>query len=254
MRRATYCSVAWLDYSEISIHALLAESDPGRAPLSRVIGISIHALLAESDFIFVLRASPITGISIHALLAESDKITDILKRIVSNFYPRSPCGERLASNAAAIRENTISIHALLAESDNFGMLQRCPLKRFLSTLSLRRATLRDLCDDMYLVISIHALLAESDADVTAVRITEKPISIHALLAESDQTIPASSIIKTISIHALLAESDHPKMSDHPHNTNFYPRSPCGERQGIDRNIANGQSKFLSTLSLRRATS
>ena len=34
----------------ISIHALLAESDPGRAPLSRVIVISIHALLAESDF------------------------------------------------------------------------------------------------------------------------------------------------------------------------------------------------------------
>ncbi len=34
---------------------------------------------------------------------------------------------------------------------------------------------------------------------------------------------------SISIHALLAESDHPKMSDHPHNINFYPRSPCGER-------------------------
>ena len=37
----------------------------------------------------------------------------------------------------------------------------------------------------------------------------------------------------ISIHALLAESDHPKMSDHPHNTNFYPRSPCGERPITD---------------------
>ena len=34
---------------------------------------------------------------------------------------------------------------------------------------------------------------------------------------------------SISIHALLAESDHPKMSNHPHNINFYPRSPCGER-------------------------
>ena len=33
----------------------------------------------------------------------------------------------------------------------------------------------------------------------------------------------------ISIHALLAESDHPKTSGRPHNTNFYPRSPCGER-------------------------
>ena len=34
----------------------------------------------------------------------------------------------------------------------------------------------------------------------------------------------------ISIHALLAESDHPQTTDHPHNTNFYPRSPCGERR------------------------
>ena len=56
------------------------------------------------------------------------------------------------------------------------------------------------------------------------------ISIHALLAESDlsQTIPASSII--ISIHALLAESD-----------------------GLSRGIIPNEHKFLSTLSLRRAT-
>ena len=34
---------------EISIHALLAESDPGQAALVHGGGISIHALLAESD-------------------------------------------------------------------------------------------------------------------------------------------------------------------------------------------------------------
>ena len=33
---------------------------------------------------------------------------------------------------------------------------------------------------------------------------------------------------------------------------FYPRSPCGERRGWTLNI-NGPMKFLSTLSLRRAT-
>ena len=56
----------------------------------------------------------------------------------------------------------------------------------------------------------------------------------------------------ISIHALLAESDHSRRSRKQRHQNFYPRSPCGER--LNRNVANGQSKkFLSTLSLRRAT-
>ena len=79
----------------ISIHALLAESDINeRCKLRRDNGISIHALLAESDFRFSvfdfldlsflstlsLRRATFNGdhghmsedISIHALLAESD--------------------------------------------------------------------------------------------------------------------------------------------------------------------------------------
>ena len=35
-------------------------------------------------------------------------------------------------------------------------------------------------------------------------------------------------------------------------TDFYPRSPCGERQDINSR-ANHIKRFLSTLSLRRAT-
>ena len=56
-----------------------------------------------------------------------------------DFYPRSPCGERL-------RHRLIELWKL----------------RFLSTLSLRRATMTDgsICFDSS--ISIHALLAESD--------------------------------------------------------------------------------------------
>ena len=42
------------------------------------------------------------------------------------------------------------------------------------------------------------------------------------------------------------------MSNHPHNTNFYPRSPCGERR-FARPLRATKYKFLSTLSLRRAT-
>ena len=79
----------------------------------------------------------------------------------TDFYPRSPCGERRGT-----------------------ALQCVETPAFLSTLSLRRAT--GLGVGLYLVteISIHALLAESDSWTE----NEGPsfcISIHALLAESD---------------------------------------------------------------------
>ena len=56
----------------------------------------------------------------------------------------------------------------------------------------------------------------------------------------------------ISIHALLAESDPAQGSARPVRFYFYPRSPCGERPGIQRLVALLR-QFLSTLSLRRAT-
>ena len=56
----------------------------------------------------------------------------------------------------------------------------------------------------------------------------------------------------ISIHALLAESDQTDGSTTIPNFNFYPRSPCGERQ-LAANGNQYAKLFLSTLSLRRAT-
>ena len=58
--------------ADISIHALLAESDVKGKPASPVIGISIHALLAESDTTAANALQSKLDISIHALLAESD--------------------------------------------------------------------------------------------------------------------------------------------------------------------------------------
>ena len=80
----------------------------------------------------------------------------------------------------------------------------------------------------------------------------------------------------ISIHALLAESDVFKLQCILGGRYFYPRSPCGERHTWQRgsrityvisihallaesdkraeNHASSQQEFLSTLSLRRATS
>ena len=79
-----------------------------------------------------------------------------------------------------------------------------------------------------------------------------PISIHALLAESDTTANEALQKVKISIHALLAESDPTASRRKTTDMNFYPRSPCGERQCMF-NINAHLQEFLSTLSLRRAT-
>ena len=125
--------------TDISIHALLAESDRSKIIAQAIANyISIHALLAESDAIGRWGTGA-RDMSIHALLAESDAIG------------RWGTGAR-----------DISIHALLAESDQLAARDDSIMFVFLSTLSLRRATCAAPCARLRLHISIHALLAESD--------------------------------------------------------------------------------------------
>ena len=81
---------------------------------------------------------------------------------------------------------------------------------------------------------------------------QQEISIHALLAESDGDVVYNWLPYAISIHALLAESDHSRRSRKQRHPHFYPRSPCGERHKPTQR-AEWRQKFLSTLSLRRAT-
>ena len=58
-----------------------------------------------------------------------------------NFYPRSPCGERRFFPTLEGHKTPISIHALLAESDRISEDVSYSIITFLSTLSLRRATI-----------------------------------------------------------------------------------------------------------------
>ena len=107
--------------------------------------ISIHALLAESDT--WARGSRVTYIiSIHALLAESDARFLCWVLSDSNFYPRSPCGERPNDAINGCNPDFISIHALLAESDPINVMSVSAVQ-----------------------ISIHALLAESDKPTPLIR-------------------------------------------------------------------------------------
>ena len=124
--------------------------------------ISIHALLAESDGPQGCYTLWEVLISIHALLAESDQILDDISGATSHFYPRSPCGERLFAfwtapsrplflSTLSLRRATVFGLARLAPRVNFYPRSPCGERR---QPALARQTLRS--------ISIHALLAESD--------------------------------------------------------------------------------------------
>ena len=107
----------------------------------------------------------------------------------------------------------------------------CVIIVFLSTLSLRRATLKAL----YMILSLKNFYPRSPC------------------GERQGDVVYNWLPYAISIHALLAESDKYHPSVIPAQANFYPRSPCGERQSALRRCSS-VLLFLSTLSLRRATS
>ena len=169
-------------------------------------------------------------ISIHALLAESDT-TDMRQRLIefrflstlslrrattvpggghitnTNFYPRSPCGERLHYDNYNLHCVEISIHALLAESDFFNTMQIVIIVIFLSTLSLRRATLNRPPPLTSWAISIHALLAESDIISPHSAPDNGDFYPRSPCGERPASSQSSAKSTPISIHALLAESD-----------------------------------------------
>ncbi len=124
--------------------------------------------------------------------------------------------------------------------------------KFLSTLSLRRATRRLHAGKHRERISIHALLAESDlADLYAKLSTVEFLSTLSL-RRATPGARRGSVRADISIHALLAESDASTRPSVCGAGNFYPRSPCGERRCGQATVGT-PARFLSTLSLRRAT-
>ena len=214
-------------------------------------------------------------ISIHALLAESDDNSrHCSPRNTQNFYPRSPCGERHFTFTADTKqkqflstlslrratevvvqrvvESGISIHALLAESDCVENLRHISASGFLSTLSLRRATaLARLASGCGCNFYPRSPCGERPA-----------ISVHWL--KFWYFYPRSPCGERPFLVLSASSCSH-----------FYPRSPCGERQHLPRHrtrqkaisihallaesdmercgIPGIHPTFLSTLSLRRAT-
>ena len=126
------------EYQFLSTLSLRRATDDLQVPAS-VSKISIHALLAESDGCQRPCERPTTNFYPRSPCGERH-IRANFCLLVYYFYPRSPCGERQPWTPPPKIDICISIHALLAESDYTAIVGTSYSKKFLSTLSLRRAT------------------------------------------------------------------------------------------------------------------
>ena len=147
-----------------------------------------------------------------------------------DFYPRSPCGERQCARGPLRARAPISIHALLAESDCHCRKTARAADHFYPRSPCGERLL-DLADAVQQAgISIHALLAESD--ISSLFLPRSRTYFYPRSPCGER--PRQNVLYSVAL------------------TYFYPRSPCGERQLLQQDIRRWVI-FLSTLSLRRAT-
>ena len=117
LRRATNARPETRRHDAISIHALLAESDPAERHAS-----------TQQEFLSTLSLRRATNQRMQKDGTQQFLSTLSLRRATidssraascqQHFYPRSPCGERPKARRASRQQPAgISIHALLAESD-----------------------------------------------------------------------------------------------------------------------------------------
>ena len=177
----------------------------------------------------------------------------------TNFYPRSPCGERPTTfkcrQACQKFLSTLSLRRATGENKKIKVIRiflstlslrratlifaaRHPAIRvFLSTLSLRRATImfvRCSCSSRFL--STLSLRRATDQNWAS---SSGPLFLSTLsLRRATRNRFAVVDVLPISIHALLAESDAMPPATAPTAVYFYPRSPCGERPSRGRNRKN----------------
>ena len=126
---------------------------------------------------------------------------------MSYFYPRSPCGER------PVRQRRYRY-------TNFNFYPRSPCgeRHYLMTLKCLKACHfypRSPCGERRRILCSRALCRLFLSTLSLRRATQWALNRHGN--------------RVISIHALLAESDAIRLRSTLQNSDFYPRSPCGER-------------------------
>ena len=146
-----------------------------------------------------------------------------------NFYPRSPCGERLAGpSGPAFLYNFYPRSPCGERRSTIRFLPNiCPYFYPRSPCGERPGAVLELqcilgdfyprspCGERPMMLSMVAIPILFLSTLSLRRATRYP----AILGSA----------AVISIHALLAESDSKKMELNRTASNFYPRSPCGER-------------------------
>ena len=147
------------------------------------------------------------------------------------FYPRSPCGERQLPAGDGLANAVFLSTLSLRRATGGGYSHFIPSKDFYprSPCGERRYSLRHSAQNRHFYP--RSPCGERRFQLLKDFSFLPIISIHALLAESDHNTKNNCIDCCISIHALLAESD---------------KGTAGRINGRIR-------RFLSTLSLRRAT-
>ena len=192
-------------------------------------------------------------ISIHALLAESDPARFIAARASRHFYPRSPCGERLVPVEWMQIPGDFYPRSPCGER-RADLAQCVAVSRFLSTLSLRRAT---TCRQEQTTghPGFLSTLSLRRATVVPVEWMQIPGDFYprSPCGERRDARAAMKRAGMISIHALLAESDGQCPPYHGDSLQFLSTLSLRRATSQCRTFASGIYGFLSTLSLRRAT-
>ena len=169
---------------DISIHALLAESDTlgSTSWVTQRLFLSTLSLRRATSassprtstkrFLSTLSLRRATRLGQRIGGSQLFLSTLSLRRATSapmtswlstmNFYPRSPCGERPMPSARLAAVNKISIHALLAESDGRASGQIGKGGYFYPRSPCGERQAHPDSHIKWQKISIHALLAESD--------------------------------------------------------------------------------------------
>ena len=171
----------------------------------------------------------------------------------TDFYPRSPRGERLGRAVRSILQGNISIHAPREGSDLSGPRPPLPsahfyprsprgerpgrygrnqvdVRIFLSTLPARGATVCFLLLLFCFMKFLSTLPARGATPKPRKRPGQRRISIHAPREGSD-AISSSTASQFFNFYPRSPRGERPLTTcRRPAGSNFYPRSPRGERR------------------------
>ena len=265
-------SLAVLFLSTLSLRRATIEFDSRHSDQN----ISIHALLAESDYrfrrdLFTAQALFLSTLSLRRATWCMSRKTPVQAAFLSTLSLRRATILSPLSNSATY----ISIHALLAESDGSFFFSLESQLTFLSTLSLRRATptarLETIANTFLSTLSLRRATKQQAAArraagnfyprspcgerrLTQTRLAElsgiflSTLSLRRATLGQYYLVPFKQFLSTLS---LRRATKFTFLTD-PHWLDFYPRSPCGERR-VAVFVRCAAAGFLSTLSLRRAT-